>query len=90
MESKIKLQRGLYSSDGFASINDSKSLVIETDGTVVSRIENSIDLYLFAYRKDFGLCLKDYFDLTGRPLFYLDMLWVIGGVKMIFIKKRIF
>jgi alpha-glucosidase (family GH31 glycosyl hydrolase) len=64
---KAKNAKGLYSTDGFVSIDDSKSFVIESNGTIVPRIEESIDVYLFAYRKDFGLCLKDYFDLTGKP-----------------------
>jgi alpha-glucosidase (family GH31 glycosyl hydrolase) len=67
MEDKVKLQKGLYSADGFVSIDDSKSLILESDGTFVPRSEESVDVYLFAYNKDFGLCLKDYFDLTGKP-----------------------
>jgi alpha-glucosidase (family GH31 glycosyl hydrolase) len=68
MGDKVKLRRGLYSGDGFASIDDSKSFVIESDGSIVPRTDkDSVDVYLFAYRKDFGLCLKDYFDLTGKP-----------------------
>lgn len=67
MEGKLKLERGLYSSDGFVSLDDSKGRIMEANGTISAREEESIDVYLFAYRKDFGLCLKDYFDLTGRP-----------------------
>ncbi|HHT38481.1 MAG TPA: DUF5110 domain-containing protein [Mollicutes bacterium] len=67
LESKMKLEKGLYSDDGFVSIDDSLSLVIEPDGRVVPRSEETVDIYLFAYNKDFALCLKDYFDLTGRP-----------------------
>ena len=29
--------------------------------------ENTTDLYLFTYRSDLGLCLQDYFNLTGYP-----------------------
>lgn len=79
LESKIKLERGLYSDDGFVSIDDSHSLVMEKDGRFVPRNENSLDVYLFAYRKDFGLCLKDYFDLTGKapliPRYALGNWW---------------
>ncbi|MDD2203449.1 MAG: glycoside hydrolase family 31 protein [Bacilli bacterium] len=64
---KNKPSKGLYSSDGFVSIDDSKSFVIESNGTIVPRVEETVDTYLFAYRRDFGLCLKDYFDLTGKP-----------------------
>lgn len=64
----IKYKKGLYSLDGFASLDDSKSLVILEDGTFEKR-ENSTDIYVFFYRKDFNLCLKDYFMLTGSPSF---------------------
>lgn len=64
---KINLQKGLYSMDGFASIDDSKSFVIEDDGFLNVRENNIIDTYLFIYRRDFGLCLRDYFHLTGSP-----------------------
>lgn len=64
---KIKLERGLYSGDGFVSIDDSNGMVMESDGTIVPRAEAEVDVYLFAYNKDFGLCLKDYMELTGKP-----------------------
>ena len=63
------LKRGLYSTDGFASFDDSKSLVFMEDGFLVKPTEKRIDTYLFIYRRDFGLCLKDYFTLTGYPAF---------------------
>lgn len=64
---KTKFTRGLFSIDGFASIDDSKGKVMDVDGTVRQKAENSIDVYLFVYNKDFDLCLKDYFFLTGMP-----------------------
>lgn len=64
---KGKLSKGLYSTDGFASIDDSNSLVIMEDGFLVKPTTKRIDTYLFIYRRDFGLCLKDYFTLTGYP-----------------------
>lgn len=63
----VKLKKGLYSADGFASIDDSNSYVIDEYGVVKPRDGKGIDIYLFMYRKDFNLCLKDYFDLTGKP-----------------------
>ena len=42
---KINLQKGLYSMDGFASIDDSKSFVIEDDGFLNVRENNIIDTY---------------------------------------------
>lgn len=64
---RTKLSKGLYSLDGFASIDDSESLVIMNDGTLFKPTERRVDTYVFLYRKDFGLCLQDYFTLTGFP-----------------------
>lgn len=63
---KLKLKKGLYSVDGFASIKDENDLILE-NGTVKQRENKNIDLYLFLYLKDFALCLKDYFLITGSP-----------------------
>ena len=30
-------------------------------------IQGNIDIYLFVYNKDFGMCVQDYFKLTGMP-----------------------
>ncbi len=65
--SKFSPQKGLYSVDGFASIDDSKSMLLMPDGYLSTTNVNRVDTYLFVYRRDFGLCLKDYFDLTGYP-----------------------
>lgn len=63
---KLKLKKGLYSVDGFASIKDENDIILE-NGTVKPRENKNIDLYLFLYLKDFALCLKDYFLITGSP-----------------------
>jgi len=68
-EGKLKLDKGLYSTDGFCTVDDSKTLVIDETGNYVERNNNNIDIYLFMYKRDFGLCLKDYYDLTGYPSF---------------------
>ena len=62
-----KLSKGLYSTDGFATIDDSNSLIYNEEGLLVKPDNKRIDIYLFMYRRDFGLCLKDYFKLTGKP-----------------------
>ncbi|MBQ7140731.1 MAG: DUF5110 domain-containing protein [Bacilli bacterium] len=66
-EGTLKLDNGLYSADGFASFDDSESMIINEDGVFEERDSKGIDIYLFAYKKDFGLCLKDYFELTTMP-----------------------
>lgn len=66
-KTKLKLQKGLYSVDGFATIDDSSTNLFSENGSVEKRENTGIDLYLFMYLKDFALCLKDYFAITGSP-----------------------
>ncbi len=61
------LSNGLYSTDGFAYLDDSNSMLIDKEGFVTPNDTKRVDFYLFVYRRDFGLCLKDYFTLTGFP-----------------------
>ena len=68
-DGKLKLDKGLYSTDGFCILDDSNSLVLNEKDEYISRNPNTLDIYLFMYKRDFGLCLKDYFDLTGYPSF---------------------
>ena len=65
--SETTLSNGLYSTDGFAMLDDSNSMLIDKDGYMIPSSKKRVDFYLFAYRRDFGLCLKDYFQLTGEP-----------------------
>ena len=60
-------QKGLYSVDGFVSIDDSPSMIVNEDGFLMPNTRPRTDLYVFMYRRDFGLCLRDYFMLTGFP-----------------------
>ena len=62
-----KLQKGLFSLDGFVTIDDSKTLLILENGSFQRRNSNGIDIYVFLYNKDFYNCLNDYFEITGRP-----------------------
>lgn len=59
--------KGLYSLDGFASIDDSNTKLLNARGNCVDRENKEIDIYVFMYGKDFSLALKDYFMITGYP-----------------------
>ena len=59
--------RGLYSLDGFASIDDSKTSLILENGSFKRRDTSGVDTYVFLYNKDFYFCLNDYFALTSNP-----------------------
>ena len=62
-----QLEKGLYSLDGFASIDDSLNKLIMEDGTLQDPPSDHIDIYVFMYDKDFKQALFDYFKMTGAP-----------------------
>ena len=66
LDNNLNLCKGLYSLDGFCILDDSQNFAIDNE-KFVPRDENIVDLYLFVYRADLGLCLQDYFGLTGYP-----------------------
>ena len=66
-DGKAKYGRGLYSTDGFTSIDDSNSLIFNADGSLGKRNDKRLDIYVFMYKRDFGAALRDYFTLTGFP-----------------------
>ncbi len=59
--------KGLFSLDGFVSLDDTNNLRIDANGGLVAPIKGNIDVYVFVYNKDFGMCVQDYFKLTGTP-----------------------
>ena len=59
--------RGLYSLDGFSSLDDSKNKLIMEDGTLTDPPADHIDIYVFMYDRDFKQALFDYFKMTGSP-----------------------
>ncbi|MEG2273804.1 MAG: glycoside hydrolase family 31 protein, partial [Clostridia bacterium] len=56
---------GLMSSDGVTVVDDSKTVLLEADGTVSPRKENTKDKYVFAFGDDYQGGLKEYYQLTG-------------------------
>ena len=52
---RLKLGKGFYSTDGFAVLDDSDSYVLDNN-TFVERNKGNIDIYVFMYRNDLGLC----------------------------------
>lgn len=66
-EGKEKYLKGIYSLEGFSCIDDSKSLLLDANGNFVRKANDTMDLYLFMYKDDFDLALKDYISLTGKP-----------------------
>lgn len=64
-----ELEKGLFSLTGIATIDDTNSMCFDENRNVVNfdKSKEYVDIYLFVYDKDFALCLKDYYKLTGYP-----------------------
>ena len=63
----VVTNKGIYSLDGFTSIDDSLSKIINEDGTLGEPIQGNVDIYVFMYDRDFKQVLLDYFKMTGIP-----------------------
>ena len=66
-KSEPVLDKGLFSLDGFVSIDDSRTPILSQNGTLVAPNYNNIDTYLFIYGTNFGVAIRDYFRLTTFP-----------------------
>ena len=61
------VERGVVSRNGFSVLDDSNTLVLEADGWVGVRRENTIDTYFFGYGFDYVAAVQDFYSLTGAP-----------------------
>ncbi|MGN1479006.1 MAG: TIM-barrel domain-containing protein, partial [Acutalibacteraceae bacterium] len=81
---KVPIEDGILSKNGVALLDDSKSLVICPDGTLISR-EDALsqskvkDYYIFAYSRNYKKAVRDFYSLTGKtpllPRFTLGNWW---------------
>ncbi len=78
VDGRTKIGNGLMSTDGVSVIDDSKSLILNEDGTIGERMVTK-DEYYFAYGHDYRGCLKDFFSLCGQvplvPRYCLGNWW---------------
>ena len=76
---KKELPNSIMNRGTFALMDDSKSLAIGADNYPEERVENCIDMYVFAYPKEYKACLDAYYTLTGKtpmlPRFALGNWW---------------
>jgi len=61
------VERGVVSRNGFSVLDDSNTLVLEEDGWVGVREENTVDAYFFSYGFDYVAAVQDFYSLTGVP-----------------------
>lgn len=75
----IPLEDGLLSRNGFAIMDDSKSIVITDDGWVRPRNTETIDIYFLGYGREYLECLNDFYHLCGNtpmlPRYALGNWW---------------
>ncbi len=63
----IPLEPGVVSRNGFAVMDDSRSLVFPEDGWVAPRDGSRIDLYFFGFGHDYPAALAAFFQVSGQP-----------------------
>ena len=65
----VPLEPGLVSTNGYAQLDDSRSLALDAEGWVTAREEGAVDLYLFCHGMDVPAALADFYAITGpQPL----------------------
>lgn len=74
----IPLGKGVISRGGVSVIDDSKTVIINSDGTMKERPKCK-DEYYFAYANDYRACLSDFYKLCGEvplvPRYCLGNWW---------------
>ena len=75
----IPLEPGVVSREGFAVLDDSRSMVFESDGWVAPRDGSRTDLYVFAYGHDYRAAVQALYAVSGPtpvlPRFALGNWW---------------
>ena len=70
---------GVCSRDGVAILDDSKTLALKEDGTILPRENSETDQYYFAYGNDYIGATTDLYKLTGKvpliPRYALSNWW---------------
>lgn len=83
VDGRIGLQPGVLSKEGFAVLDDSKSMLFESDGWIAGRRKaaegDRIDGYIFLYGRDYREAMRAFYALSGSqpllPRFALGNWW---------------
>jgi alpha-glucosidase (family GH31 glycosyl hydrolase) len=69
-DGRVDMGHGIVSRKGYASIDDSRSMLFDENGWIATRKEgNRVDGYLFAYGHDYRAAVKAFYALSGpQPL----------------------
>lgn len=73
------IRKGIFSLSGVSEVDDSKSVLLQVDGSVSPRPTKCVDKYIFAFGDDYLGGLKEYYALTGHtpllPKYVLGNWW---------------
>ena len=65
----VPLEPGVLSRDGVTCFDDSATVLLTDDGWIAPRRPDTLDLYVFAYGRDYRAALRALYHLTGpQPL----------------------
>ncbi len=67
VDGECPLERGVCSRNGFSVLDDSHSLLLNEDGWIGVRKENTVDCYFFGYGFDYIGSVQALYRLTGVP-----------------------
>ena len=67
VDGDIPLGQGVVSRNGFAVLDDSSTLVLEKDGWIGLRQENTVDCYFFGFGHQYLKAVQALYALTGMP-----------------------
>ncbi len=62
-----ELDDGIISTDGVSIYDDSKTLLLKEDGSLLSREKGTRDYYIFAYGNDYVSGINQFYKITGKP-----------------------
>ena len=68
-DGRVPLEDGVLSRNGIAVVDDSRSVLLNEDGWIAARRPDTLDLYVFAFGRDYRAALRALYKLTGpQPL----------------------
>lgn len=76
---EVELDHGIISKSGYAVLDDSQSLVLDSNDWIAPGEEHRKDIYFFGYGHDYKRALKDFYFLCGKipmlPRYALGNWW---------------
>jgi alpha-glucosidase (family GH31 glycosyl hydrolase) len=67
VDGAVPLENGVLAVNGVAMLDDSATVLLREDGWITPRTAGNLDLYVFAFGRDYRRALQALYELTGRP-----------------------